>query len=75
MPEMRARGLWEMPETCALDVYERGEQTQDEVAALLGCTRQRVSQIEEVAIGKLRRQARRQNMSGSELEFEKARVV
>lgn len=43
-----------MADTCALDVADRGEATLDEVAAILGLTRQRVSQIEHAAFAKIR---------------------
>lgn len=48
---------WEMPETCALDVADRasGEGTTlQEVGKFLNITRERVRQIEESALGKLR---------------------
>lgn len=45
---------WEIPETCALDVAERGLHTLDEVGQLLNVTRERVRQIEVVARLRLR---------------------
>lgn len=42
------------PETCALDVADRGEHTLEEVGAIMGLTRQRVEQIEKLAMAKLR---------------------
>ena len=47
-----------MPETCSLDVAERGGMTLDEVGQLLGVTRERVRQIELVALTRLRAAAR-----------------
>lgn len=48
--------LEDMPETCALDVADRGtEPTMDEIAALMNVTRQRVDQIEKQALRKLAR--------------------
>ena len=48
-----------LAETCALDVADKGTHTLDEVAALLGVSRQRVQQISERAfvtfVGELRR--------------------
>jgi len=37
----------EMPETCVLDVTDKGSQTLDEVGAILGITREFVRQIVE----------------------------
>jgi len=45
---------WEMQETCALDVADDGGHTLDEVAELVGLTRERVRQIEIVALVKVR---------------------
>jgi len=43
----------ELPETCALDLAGRQTQTLEQVAALLGITRERVRKIEEAALAKL----------------------
>lgn len=44
-----------MPETCALDVAGRGEQTLEEVAELFGLTRERIRQIADVALARFKR--------------------
>ncbi len=48
--------LEDLPETCALDVAERGGITQVEIAGLLNMSRSRVEQIETRALARLRRQ-------------------
>lgn len=40
-------------ESCALDVADRGPHTLDEVATVLGLTRERVRQIEGIALRKI----------------------
>lgn len=47
--------LWEIPETCALDVAERGGASLEEVGALLNLSHERVSQIQEAAAAELGR--------------------
>ena len=46
--------VWEMPETCALDVADRGGITLEEVGVLLNLTRERIRQVERRGIDKLR---------------------
>lgn len=45
--------LWEIRETCALDVADRGPQTQEKVGEFMNLTRERVRQIEKKALAKL----------------------
>lgn len=45
----------ELAETCSLDVARSGGATLDEVATLMGISRERVRQIEVAALAKLRR--------------------
>jgi hypothetical protein len=48
------RALAALPETCALDVADRGEQTYEEVAEHFGITRERVRQIVSDAVLRVR---------------------
>jgi len=48
--------VWEMTETCALDVADRGGITLEEVGALLNLTRERIRQVELSGLQKLRKQ-------------------
>lgn len=48
------REVWEMPETCALDVAARGGMTLEEVGDVLNFTRERIRQIECKGLAKLR---------------------
>ena len=45
---------WELEETCALDVAERGGVTLEEVGIILNLTRERVRQVEVAGLQKLR---------------------
>lgn len=45
--------LWELAETCALDVADAGPQPLDRVSGLLNVTRERIRQIEALALVKL----------------------
>ncbi|MDF1561910.1 MAG: sigma factor-like helix-turn-helix DNA-binding protein [Deltaproteobacteria bacterium] len=47
--------VWELEETCALDVAERGGTTLDRVGRLLDLTRERVRQLERLALVRLGR--------------------
>lgn len=49
------RDVDEIPETCALDVADRGEHTLLEVGDLLGITRERLRQIQDAALRKVGR--------------------
>ena len=46
--------VWELSETCALDVADRGGITLEEVGELLNLTRERIRQVESVGLEKLR---------------------
>jgi hypothetical protein len=46
--------VWEMSETCALDVADRGGITLEEVGELLNLTRERIRQVEVYGLEKLR---------------------
>ena len=46
--------VWELEETCALDVAERGGITLEELGGLLNLTRERIRQYERLGLNKLR---------------------
>ncbi|MBA2662781.1 MAG: DNA-binding protein [Bradymonadaceae bacterium] len=46
--------VWELAETCALDVADRGGITLEEVGELLNLTRERIRQVEATGLEKLR---------------------
>jgi hypothetical protein len=46
--------VWEMKETCALDVADRGGITLEEVGEILNLTRERIRQVEVRGLGKMR---------------------
>lgn len=49
--------VWEMVETCALDVADRGGITLEEVGEILNLTRERIRQVEVKGLEKLRQNA------------------
>lgn len=46
--------VWEMNETCALDVADRGGVTLEEVGAIMNLTRERIRQLETRGVAKLK---------------------
>jgi hypothetical protein len=46
--------VWEMAETCSLDVADRGGITLEEVGAILNLTRERIRQVEVRGLDKIR---------------------
>lgn len=54
-------GVHEMKESCSLDVADRAGITLEEVGAIVGVTRERIRQVEEIAVRKIARE------SGAEL--------
>jgi hypothetical protein len=46
--------VWEMPETCALDVADRCGETLEEVGGVANITKERVRQLEDLTFAKLR---------------------
>jgi hypothetical protein len=46
--------VWEMPETCSLDVADRGGITLEEVGAILNLTRERIRQVEVRGLAKIK---------------------
>jgi predicted DNA-binding protein (UPF0251 family) len=50
--------IWEMEETCALDLADRGGMTLEEVGAKVNVTRERIRQLEFYTLKKLPRKAR-----------------
>lgn len=50
--------VWDMKETCALDVADRGDHTLDAVGEVLGCTREAIRLVEVQALVRFRRRSR-----------------
>lgn len=46
--------VWELPETCALDVADRGGLTLEEIGDVLNLTRERIRQLETMAMAKVK---------------------
>lgn len=57
--------VWEMAETCTLDIADRGGVTLEEVGAAMNITRERVRQMETLAAQRAQRMRRR-----GEIDFE-----
>jgi len=58
---------WQLPETCTLDVADKGGMTLEEVGQILGVTRERVRQLEERGLERAARNARRRKMDFEEI--------
>lgn len=48
--------VWEMRETCALDIADRGGITLEEVGTIMNLTRERIRQVEVTGLAKLQAQ-------------------
>ncbi len=46
--------IWEMPETCALDLADKGGMTLDDIGKMLNLTRERIRQYESTGLHKLK---------------------
>lgn len=56
--------VWEMADTCALDVADRGGITLEEVGTIMNLTRERIRQVETRGLLKLRAMAEEEPRSG-----------
>jgi hypothetical protein len=63
--------IWEMGETCALDVADRGGITLEEVGAIMNLTRERIRQVETRGLLKLRAMAEDEPRSRLGNDFDK----
>lgn len=57
--------VWEMEETCALDIADRGGVTLEEVGEILNLTRERIRQVEVIGLEKLRETSFSKQLEGS----------
>jgi len=65
--------IWELSETCALDVADKGGITLEEVGTIMNLTRERIRQVETRGLLKLR--AATEGKTVEELEAEEARTA
>lgn len=59
--------VWELKETCALDVADKGGVTLEEVGAIMNLTRERIRQVEMRALQKLRQNSVKYNIKNFNL--------
>jgi hypothetical protein len=57
--------IWELGETCALDVADRGGITLEEVGSIMNLTRERIRQVEARGLLKLRAIAEQEPGAGA----------
>ncbi len=63
--------VWDMKETCALDIADRGGVTLEEVGEILNLTRERIRQVEVMGLEKLRETDLAADLTGQQLFEEK----
>jgi len=56
--------VWELSETCSLDVADKGGVTLEEVGAIMNLTRERIRQVEMRALQKLKSSSNKYNIEG-----------
>ncbi len=64
--------VWELEETCALDVAERGGATLEEVGKIMNLTRERIRQLEITGLEKLKGEPQSTEELGSFAEWDEA---
>lgn len=60
--------VWEMRQTCALDVADRGGVTLEEVGEILNLTRERIRQVEVMGLEKLRETTFAEDLEGQKTD-------
>jgi hypothetical protein len=60
------REVWELAETCALDIAEKGGVTLEQAGGFINLTRERVRQVEVQSLHQIRRTAVRDDLLGDE---------
>jgi len=55
--------IWELTETCSLDIAEKGGSTLEELGTVLNLTRERIRQVEAKALQKLRKSSVKFNLN------------
>ncbi|MCK5807536.1 DNA-binding protein [bacterium] len=55
--------VWDLRETCSLDVADKGGVTLEEVGAIMNLTRERIRQVEMRALQKLRQNSAKYNIT------------
>lgn len=60
--------VWELEESCSLDVADRGGLTLEDVGEILNITRERVRQVEVKAVAKVRLEVMEQEKREAEIE-------